>query len=86
MGKTAGFALFGKGILDLPHALVFVGAVVIALASNFFGLSGTQNALAHGRAAIAIPLQDGVAQVVPVRARSYSSDWPPLSSSPESSS
>lgn len=63
---TAGLALFGRGIFDTNDLIVFAVALVTAIGSNFFGVAGTQNALARGRAAVTIPLQEGVAQLLPV--------------------
>lgn len=63
---TAGIALVADGRIGVQDSVVLAGAVVLALAANFFGVAATQNALANGRAAVAIPLQDGVSQIVPV--------------------
>ncbi len=63
---SVGIERLGRGELHGLDLVVVLSAVVIALTSNFFGVHGTQNALARGRAAVTIPLQDGVAQIVPV--------------------
>ena len=63
---SVGIDRLGRGELRGLDLVVVLSAVVIALTSNFFGVHGTQNALARGRAAVTIPLQDGVAQIVPV--------------------
>ena len=38
----------------------------LAVAGNLYGIAATQHALARGRAAVAIPLQNAVTQVLPV--------------------
>jgi drug/metabolite transporter (DMT)-like permease len=63
---TAGLARFGRGIFDPVEMTVFLLAAALAAAGTLFGLGATQHALAHGRAAVAIPLQNGVAQILPV--------------------
>lgn len=63
---SVGIERLGRGELRGLDLVVVLAAVVIALTSNFFGVHGTQHALARGRAAVTIPLQDGVAQIVPV--------------------
>ena len=63
---TAGIARFGNGIFVPAEIFVSLIAISFAAAGSLLGLSATQHALAHGRAAIAIPLQNGVAQILPV--------------------
>jgi hypothetical protein len=63
---TAGLARFRSGIFVPAEMIVFLIAVALAWAGSLLGLSATQHALAYGRAAIAIPLQNGVAQILPV--------------------
>lgn len=63
---TAGLARFGRGIFDAVEIAVFLTAVALTIAGNMYGIAATQHALAHGRAAIAIPLQNGVTQVLHV--------------------
>jgi hypothetical protein len=63
---TAGLARFGTGIFDFVEIVVFLVAVVLTILGNMYGIAATQHALKHGRAAVAIPLQNGVAQILPV--------------------
>jgi hypothetical protein len=63
---TAGLARFGSGVLDPVEIVVFLVAVAITVMGNMYGIAATQHALAHGRAAVAIPLQNAVTQILPV--------------------
>lgn len=63
---TAGLALFSRGLFIAIDIAVFLGALATSIGSYVFGVAATQRALAHGRAAVAIPLQEGVVQVMPV--------------------
>ncbi len=63
---TAGIARFRSGIFVPAEMIVFLIAAALAWSGSLLGLSATQHALANGRAAIAIPLQNGVAQILPV--------------------
>lgn len=63
---TAGLALIADGGFGPAQIIVFALALVFAAGSNLLGVSGTQHALASGRATVAIPLQEGVTQIVPV--------------------
>jgi hypothetical protein len=63
---TAGLARFGGGIFDPVEIAVFLIAVALTVAGNIYGIAATQHALANGRAAVTIPLQNGVAQILPV--------------------
>lgn len=63
---TAGLARFGVGVFDPVEIAVFLVAVGLTVVGNLFGISATQHALAHGRAALTIPLQNAVTQVLPV--------------------
>jgi hypothetical protein len=63
---TAGLARFGSGVFDPAEIVVFFVAVAITVMGNLYGIAATQHALAHGRAAVAIPLQNAVTQVLPV--------------------
>ncbi len=62
----AGFARFGHGIFDPGEILVFLAAGALAVGGNMVGIAATQHALSRGRAAIAIPLQNCITQVLPV--------------------
>jgi hypothetical protein len=63
---TAGLARFGRGVFDPVEIVVFFVAVALAVIGNMYGIAATQHALAHGRAAVAIPLQNAVTQILPV--------------------
>jgi hypothetical protein len=63
---TAGLARFGVGVFDPVEIAVFFVAVAITVVGNLYGIAATQHALAHGRAAVAIPLQNAVTQMLPV--------------------
>jgi hypothetical protein len=63
---TAGLARFGSGVFDPMEIVVFLVAVALAVIGNMYGIAATQHALAHGRAAVAIPLQNVVTQILPV--------------------
>jgi drug/metabolite transporter (DMT)-like permease len=63
---TAGLARFGAGTFDPGEMAVFLAAVGLTVAGNMYGIAATQHALARGRAAVAIPLQNAVTQVLPV--------------------
>jgi hypothetical protein len=63
---TAGLARFAVGVFDPVEIAVFLVAVAATVAGNVYGIAATQHALAHGRATIAIPLQNAVTQVLPV--------------------
>jgi hypothetical protein len=63
---TAGAARFAAGELIPAEIAVCVVACGLTAAGNLLGLAATQHALAHGRAAVAIPLQNGVSQILPV--------------------
>ena len=63
---TAGLARFGAGSFDPGEIAVFLAAVGLTVAGNMYGIAATQHALVLGRAAVAIPLQNAVTQVLPV--------------------
>ncbi len=63
---TAGFVRIGSGIFDPVEIVVSLVAVALTLVGNIYGISATQHALAHGRAAVVIPLQNCVSQILPV--------------------
>jgi hypothetical protein len=63
---TAGLARFGAGVFDAGEIVVFAVAVALTVAGNLYGIAATQHALANGRAAVAIPLQNAVSQMLPV--------------------
>jgi hypothetical protein len=63
---TAGLARFGSGVFDPVEIVVFLVAVALAIVGNLYGITAIQHALAHGRAAVAIPLQNVVSQLLPV--------------------
>lgn len=63
---TAGLARFGAGAFDPWEIAIFLAAVALTIAGNLYGIAATQHALALGRAAVAIPLQNAVTQVLPV--------------------
>ena len=63
---TAGLARFGAGTFDPGEIAVFLAAVSLTVAGNMYGIVATQHALVLGRAAVAIPLQNAVTQVLPV--------------------
>jgi len=63
---TAGFVRFGAGNADLGEIAIFFAAVALAAAGGASGVAATQHALAYGRVAVAIPLQNAVAQILPV--------------------
>jgi hypothetical protein len=62
----AGFARFAAGRFIPAEIAVFLAASALCVAGNLLGVARTQHAFAHGRAVIAIPLQNGVSQVLPV--------------------
>lgn len=62
----SGLSRFGHGIFDLGEILVFLAAAALTVGGNMVGIAGTQHALSRGRAAIAIPLQNCITQVLPV--------------------
>jgi len=63
---TSGFVRFGAGDADLAEFAIFFVAVAIAAGGGAWGIAATQHALANGRVAVAIPLQNAVAQLLPV--------------------
>ncbi len=63
---TAGLARFGAGTFDPGEIAVFLVAVGFTVAGNMYGIAATQHALARGRAAVAVPLQNAVTQILPV--------------------
>ena len=52
--------------IDPGEIAVFLAAVSLTVAGNMYGIVATQHALVLGRAAVAIPLQNAVTQVLPV--------------------
>jgi hypothetical protein len=62
----AGFARFAAGAFIPAEILVFLAASALCAAGNLLGVARTQHAFAHGRAVVAVPLQNGVSQVLPV--------------------
>jgi hypothetical protein len=63
---TAGLARFGGGVFDPAEIAVFLAAVALTVLGNLYGIAATQHTLADGRAAVAIPLQNAVTQILPV--------------------
>jgi hypothetical protein len=63
---TAGAARLATGAFIPTEIAVLAAACTLTAAGNLLGVAATQHALAHGRAAVAIPLQNGVSQVLPV--------------------
>ena len=62
----AGLSRFKNLIFDPAEVLIFLAAVALTVAGNVIGIAGTQHALSRGRAAIAIPLQNCITQILPV--------------------
>jgi drug/metabolite transporter (DMT)-like permease len=63
---AAGLAGFAGGVVDRSTVVVFLLAVLLTAVGNLVGVVALQQALARGRASIAVPLQNGVSQVLPV--------------------
>lgn len=63
---TAGMARLARGLLDPVECIVTAAAAAVAGGGSIAGLAATQHALSHGRAAVAIPLQNGVSQTLPI--------------------
>ena len=62
----AGLSRFNRGIIDPAEIAVFLAAVALTVLGNVYGIAGTQHALSRGRAAVAIPLQTSITQILPV--------------------